>query len=124
MIALAFCQEPLFQMVVQNSFTVSTSHKQRSEFREAEMTGIYGAERGKNYEEGAPGFTGWPEFIAENQAMNTSGKTPRGYAKKYWESVVNSPRAYTEIQDSIDPAGKLISLDTQGDSRGPRRVIS
>lgn len=46
--------------------------------------------------------------------MNTSGKTPRGYAKKYWESVVNSPRAYTEIQDSIDPAGELISLDTQG----------
>lgn len=46
--------------------------------------------------------------------MNTSGETPRGYAKKYWESVVNSPRAYTEIRDSIDPAGELISPDTQG----------
>lgn len=56
--------------------------------------------------------------------MNTLGKTPRGYAKKYWESVVNSPRAYTEIQNGIDPAGELISLDTQGTLRGPRRVIS
>lgn len=34
MIALAFCQEPLFQMVVQNSFTVLPSQANRDQSSE------------------------------------------------------------------------------------------
>lgn len=65
------------------------------------MAGIYGAEyqRGKNYgkKEFLDLHSGLLEFIAENQAVNAQGETPRGYAKKYWESVMNHPRAYSGI---------------------------
>lgn len=98
-IALQFCQVKQTEIRVQRG---------RNDWN------LWGWERKELCEEGAPGFTEWLlESIAENQAMNTSGETPRGYAKKYRESVVNSPRAYTEIWDNTDPARELISPDTQ-----------
>lgn len=80
------------------------------------MAGIYGAERGKNYvkQELLDLQSGSLSLLLKTKLGNTLGEMPRGYAKKYWESAVNSPRAYTEIRDSLDPSGELISLDVQG----------
>lgn len=41
-IALAFCQQPLFKIVVQSSNSLAKLSRQRSEFREAEIAGIMG----------------------------------------------------------------------------------